>query len=92
MKAISIILPVYNAEKYLNKCLNALINQTFSDIEILCINDGSSDSSLSILEKFAHNDKRIRIFSVPNQGPTTARNIGLQNSTGKYLMFCDSDD
>ncbi len=89
---ISIIIPVYNAENFIGRCLDALINQTYPNIEILCINDGSADNSLKILQEYAAKDKRIKVFSQSNSGPAQARNVGLQNMTGEYLMFCDSDD
>lgn len=89
---ISIIVPVYNAEKYLDRCLTALINQTFKEIEILCINDGSTDGSLEILNRYQQLDSRVRVFSQKNSGPAKARNVGLKNMRGKYLMFCDADD
>ena len=89
---ISIIIPVYNAEKYLAECLESIISQTFADIEVLCINDGSKDSSLEILNTFAAKDKRIKVFSQENSGPAKARNVGLENAQGEFLMFCDSDD
>lgn len=89
---ISIILPVYNSEKYIAKCLEALISQTYENIEIICINDGSTDKSLEILEEYAKKDSRIKLISNKNSGPATSRNIGLKNATGEFLMFCDSDD
>lgn len=89
---ISIILPVYNAEKYLAKCLDSLKAQTFADIEILCIDDGSKDKSLAILETYSRQDSRFKVLSQPNSGPAAARNLGLKNASGTYLMFCDSDD
>ena len=72
--------------------MTALINQTYKNIEILCINDGSTDNSLQVLEKYASEDDRIKIFSHENKGPATSRNVGLDNATGEYIMFCDSDD
>ena len=90
--SISIIIPVYNAQKYLKNCLNDLIDQTFRDIEIICIDDGSSDTSLNILNEYARKDNRIKVFNQPNSGPATARNVGLDHATGQYVMFCDSDD
>ena len=71
---VSIVVPVYNSENYLKECLDSLINQTLKDIEIICINDGSKDSSLQILEEYAKNDSRIRIFNQKNQGVSVARN------------------
>lgn len=89
---ISIIIPVYNVEKYISRCLDALINQTLNDIEIICVNDGSTDNSLEILENYAKKDDRIKVLSQKNSGPAVARNLGLKNVSGKYVMFCDSDD
>ncbi|MEI0495511.1 glycosyltransferase family 2 protein [Brachyspira intermedia] len=89
---ISIILPVYNAEKYIGKCLRSLINQTYDNIEILCINDGSKDNSYNILKKYSEKDNRIKVFTQENSGSGKARNVGLDNAYGDYIMFCDSDD
>lgn len=89
---ISIIIPVYNAGKYLGKCLHSLCRQSLSDIEIICVNDGSSDDSLDIINNIAVTDKRIISLTQPNSGPARARNLGLQHARGKYIMFCDSDD
>lgn len=92
MAKISVIVPVYNSEKFLEKCLNSIINQTFKDIEIICIDDGSSDKSLDILKSFETKDKRIRILTQKNMGPSCARNKGLEIATGEYVGFVDSDD
>ena len=89
---ISIIVPVYNTEKYLEKNINSLINQTYKNIEIIFINDGSTDKSLEILEKYAQKDKRIKIINQEKQGVSNARNKGIDSATGKYIMFVDSDD
>ncbi len=89
---ISVIIPVYNVEKYLEECLNSVINQEFKNIEILCINDGSTDNSLSILEEFRNKDNRIKVFSQTNKGISAARNLGLDNAKGDYIYFLDSDD
>ena len=89
---VSVIVPVYNVEKYLAKCLDSIINQTLKEIEIICINDGSTDSSKSILEEYASRDKRIKIINQENQGQAVARNIGLKNATGEYIGYVDSDD
>lgn len=89
---ISIIVPVYNVEKYLRKCLESITNQTYKNIEIICIDDGSPDNSIDILNEFAEKDKRIKIIKQENQGLSGARNTGIRNSTGKYIMFVDSDD
>ena len=92
MTKISIIVPVYNVEKYLKECLDSLINQTLEDIEIICINDGSTDNSLAILEEYQKKDSRIKVFSQKNQGVSAARNLGIEKATGEYLTFLDSDD
>ena len=87
---ISVIVPVYNAEKYLNKCLDSVINQTYKNLEIICINDGSTDNSLKLLKEYK--DTRIKIFDIKNHGPSFARNVGIKNSTGDFIVFIDSDD
>ena len=89
---ISVIIPVYNVEKYLNQCLDSVINQNFSDMEIICVNDGSTDSSLDILESYAEKDNRINIINQKNCGLGCARNVGLANALGDYILFLDSDD
>ncbi len=89
---VSIIMPVYNAAKFLDRSISALINQSYPNIEILCVNDGSEDNSLKILNKYAQKDCRVKVFNQENQGPAIARNMGLDNSTGEYIMFCDADD
>ena len=92
MVEISIVIPVYNVEKYLMECLDSAVNQTFKDIEIICINDGSTDRSLDILKEYQESDDRIIIFNQENQGPGAARNLGINKSKGKYVYFLDSDD
>lgn len=92
MAEVSIIVPVYNVEKYLSFCLDSIINQTFKDIEILCVNDGSTDNSPTILEHYANFDKRIKIINKPNGGLSSARNAGIDGASGKYIAFVDSDD
>lgn len=92
MSVISIIIPVYNCENYLSKCLNSVINQTFKDIEIICINDGSTDNSLEILKQYAQKDSRIIIISQENRKQGAARNRGLDIAKGNYITFVDSDD
>jgi len=90
---VSIIIPVYNSEKYLKRCLDSVINQTLHDIEIICINDASTDSSLRILEEYETIDSRIRVFSNDkNRGLAYTRNRGIDIATSKYLGFVDSDD
>lgn len=89
---ISVIIPVYNVEKYLRECIDSVCNQTFKDIEIICVDDGSDDSSLEILKEYEVKDKRFKIFENSHEGPSSARNIGLDNAEGKYIYFMDSDD
>jgi len=89
---ISIILPIYNVENYLPKCLDSLVNQTMRDIEIICVNDGSTDGSLSVLNDYASRDKRIVVINQENSGVSVARNNALAHVKGEYYMFVDSDD
>lgn len=90
MTDISIIVPIYNAEKYIEKCVDSLLNQTKKELEFILINDGSTDNTDDILKKYK--DKRIKYFKNKNQGIGKTRNFGIEKSTGKYLMFVDSDD
>lgn len=92
MVEISVIIPVYNDEKYLKDCLDSICNQTLADIEVICINDGSTDSSPEILRDYAANDSRIIIIDQPNQGSAIARNKGLDIAKGDYIGFLDADD
>ena len=87
---ISIIVPIYNAEKFIKKCVDSLINQTKTELEIILINDGSTDNTLKILKEYK--DKRIKLFSNKNKGIGKTRNFGISKATSKYIMFCDSDD
>ena len=90
--AVSIIVPVYNVEKYLKRCLDSLINQTLSNIEIICINDGSKDCSGNILTEYALKDERIIVIDQENAGVSIARNVGMEVAKGEYIGFVDSDD
>lgn len=92
MSKVSIILPVYNVENYLDRCMNSIINQTFTNIEIIAINDGSTDGSLKILKKYSSKDKRISIIDKKNTGVSDCRNIGIYKCSGDYIIFVDSDD
>lgn len=92
MVEISVIIPVYNTGEYLRNCLDSIINQTFKDFEIICMNDGSTDNSLEILEEYQKLDSRIKVFSQDNQGQGAARNNALKHVSGKYTYFMDSDD
>lgn len=89
---VSVIIPVYNVEQYLRQCLDSVVNQTLKDIEIICVNDSSTDNSLAILNEYVARDSRIKVITQPNGGAGAARNNGLSASTGKYLSFLDSDD
>lgn len=89
---ISIIVPVFNAEEYLALCLDSILNQTYRDLEILCINDGSCDGSIGILKQYKNRDSRIVIIDKQNEGVSTTRNVGLKEANGDYLMFVDADD
>ena len=89
---VSIIVPVYNVEKYLGKCINSLLQQTYSNIQIILINDGSTDSSGNICNKYSDFDKRIFVLHKQNEGVSAARNAGIDISIGEYLLFVDSDD
>lgn len=91
---VSIVIPVYNSSKYLEECLDSIINQTYKCLEIICVDDGSTDNSLEILNKYRLNDDRIKVYSKANEGrgAASARNLGLDNATGEYIMFLDSDD
>ena len=89
---VSVIIPVYNAEKYLRNCLDSIINQTLSDIEIICINDGSTDSSLEILNDYIQRDSRIILINQKNSGQGKARNKGISVARGDYIAFIDNDD
>lgn len=88
----SVVVPVYNVEKYLKTCIDSILNQTFKDFELILVDDGSTDSSPQICDEYAKNDVRIRVLHKPNGGLSDARNTGLKSSCGKYLIFIDSDD
>ena len=92
MAKVSVIIPVYNVEKYLEACLESLKYQSLRDIEVICVNDGSTDNSLGILDRFAKNDKRFVVIDQKNGGRSVARNAGLKKASSPYIMFCDSDD
>ena len=93
MIKISVVVPIYNGEAYLRECLDSILSQTLEEIEVLCIDDGSTDSCLQILHQYEENDKRIKIISnTKNSGPGTSRNKGLEKARGKYVIFLDADD
>lgn len=89
---ISIIVPVYNVDRYLEDCINSILNQSFYNFELILINDGSKDCSGEICDNYASKDKRVKVIHKNNEGVSIARNIGIDMSKGKYIMFCDSDD
>ena len=90
MKKVTVIIPVYNSEKYIGKCIKSIIDQTYKNLDILVINDGSKDNSLSVIKSFT--DKRIRVIDKKNEGVSKTRNLGIKKSTGDYIMFVDNDD
>ena len=89
---ISVVVPVFNSEKYLEKCIDSIINQTYKNIEIILINDGSSDKSEEICNSYLKTYKNIKLINQSNSGVSVARNNGLKSSTGDYVLFVDSDD
>ena len=92
MVKISVIVPVYNAEKYLNRCVNSILQQTFSDFEIILVDDGSEDQSRNICDEYAKKDKRIKVIHQQNRGQAAARNRGVSCATGEWVVFVDADD
>ncbi|WP_407453390.1 glycosyltransferase family 2 protein [Methanobrevibacter sp.] len=92
MAEISVVIPIYNVEDYLEECLDSIVNQTFTDLEIICVNDGSKDNSLEILKEYAKKDDRIIVIDQENGGHAVATNVGMDKATGKYLFLMDSDD
>lgn len=92
MEKISIIIPVYNVKKYLNDCIQSVINQTYNNLEIILIDDGSTDGSGDYCDEIAKKDSRIFVYHKTNGGLSEARNVGIKISTGKYITFIDSDD
>lgn len=89
---ISVIIPVYNVEKYISKCLDSILNQTYKNIEIIIVNDGSTDKSGLICDEYAKKDSRIKVIHKSNGGVSSARNLGIDNSSGEYIGFIDPDD
>ncbi len=92
MEKVSIIVPVYNVENYVEKCICSIISQTYKNIEIIIINDGSTDNSKQICEKYASKDNRIKFFNKENEGLATTRNYGIEKASGEFILFVDSDD
>ncbi len=89
---VSIVVPVYNVEKYISKCIDSILSQSYDDIEVLIVNDGSTDNSDQIVRQYAKKDSRIKYFTQKNSGLSSARNTGIKNSSGEYICFVDSDD
>lgn len=92
MDKISVIIPVWNAHDYLNKCVDSILGQTYSNLEVLLVDDGSSDDSFAICEKYAEQDARVRVFHKENGGQASARNYALEHATGDFIGFVDNDD
>ena len=92
MPKISVIVPVYNTEKYLHRCVDSILAQTFTDFELLLVNDGSPDKSGEICDEYAQKDTRVRVFHKENGGVSSARNLGLENAQGKWITYVDGDD
>lgn len=89
---ISVIVPLYNGEKYLERCIESILNQSNENLEILLIDDGSTDSSIHICEKYKRLDNRVKIYNIPHKGVSAARNTGIIKATGDYFTFVDCDD
>lgn len=89
---VSVIVPVYNREKEIDRCVTSVLNQTYPNLELILVDDGSADSSLAICKSYSDSDKRVRVFHQENSGVSSARNLGIQNAKGEYLTFVDSDD
>ena len=89
---LSVIIPVYNTENYIEECLSSILNQTFESFEVLCIDDGSTDSSGIICEAYCEKDERFHVYHIENSGVSAARNVGLDHAVGEYVVFIDSDD
>lgn len=89
---VSVLIPAYNAEKTINRCLDSILSQTYQNIELIIVNDGSKDNTLSILSDYAEKDDRILVCNQPNEGVASARNTGLRNANGNYILYVDADD
>lgn len=89
---ISVIVPVYNVEKYLSRCIDSILSQTFTDFELLLVDDGSTDKSGEICDEYAKTDARIKVFHTENRGVSAARNLGIKEASADWISFVDSDD
>ena len=92
MNKISVVVPIYNVERYLKRCIDSIINQTYDNLEIILVNDGSKDSCLNICNEYKKKDERVIVIDQPNAGLSGARNSGIEIATGEYISFIDSDD
>ena len=92
MPLISLVVPVYNCEKYVGECIESILSQDYSNIELILVNDGSKDNSKNVIEDYSKKDKRIKIINQENSGVSSARNNGMKISKGKYIGFIDADD
>ena len=92
MNKVSVVVPVYNTREYLERCVESLIEQSYSDIEILLIDNGSTDGSAEIIDRFASCNEKIKAYHLEEKGVSRARNIGIKEATGAFIAFCDSDD
>ena len=89
---VTVIVPVYNVEKFIDKCVQSVIDQTMTDIEVILVDDGSTDNSLARCREWTNKDSRVKVYHQENQGVSVARNLGIEKSAGKYIAFIDSDD
>ena len=89
---VSVIVPVYNSKAYLKRCVDAILKQTYSNLEVILVDDGSKDDSYMICKEYEAFDKRVRVFTKENGGSSSARNVGIKAAKGDYICFCDSDD
>ena len=89
---ISIVVPTYNNEKFLDKCVESILSQTYHEFELLIINDGSTDNTINVLQPYLKKDKRIKLHNTKNKGVSSARNLGISKAKGEYICFIDSDD
>ena len=90
-KLVSVIIPAYNIEDYIGRCLDSIISQTYKNLEIIVVDDGSRDYTGEILDNYAKKDQRVRVWHIPNGGQSAARNLGIDNVYGTYIVFIDSD-
>ena len=92
MVEVSVVVPIYNAGKKLDKCIKSILNQTFKDFELILVNDGSTDNSIKICRKYELRDSRVKVIDKENEGSIATRNLGIKKSIGNYITFVDADD